>query len=78
MSTHSSLHNIVGESIIGKTVELRRVDQLLDHAMACVLVSDADALLNDIGAELLAGEIRDMAEEGAAELLREGVFTLID
>lgn len=76
--TYSSLNNIVGKSVVGKAIELWRGDNLFDHLMTCVGIGYADTLLNDIGAELLLGQVRDVSKEGTAKMLRERLLILVN
>lgn len=73
--TYSSLNHIVRERVAQELLKLERVSQLLNHVAFDIIRGGTNALLDDIGAELLAGEDIDVAEEATAKRLREGRLT---
>jgi hypothetical protein len=67
-----SLDNVVAVRVAHEMLKLLNVKQLLNHHRLDVWLSTADALLDDVGAELLFGKLANLALEALAHGCREG------
>lgn len=67
----SSLNNVITIGVTHKPLELFNVEQLLNHGSLCRHLSTADALLDDIRAELLHRKLGNLALETKAKRGRE-------
>lgn len=65
----SSLNDIVGKTIVHHLLQLVGVGQLHDQCATSLLTRGANALLNDVGAELLTRQWGDVSKERLAEWL---------
>jgi hypothetical protein len=72
----SGLNNVVAVGVAHESLELLKIKKFLDHGSLGAHLSAADALLNDIGAELLHGELGDLALE--AETHRGGEVGIVE
>ena len=68
---HRSLHDIVGEGVAKELLNLVGRKNLVDEHTPRLGGGATDALLNDVGAELLLRQISDAPHEAAAEGLSE-------
>lgn len=68
---HGRLNHIVGEGVTKHSLQLVPSEHLIDHHTANLVIRSAKTLLDDIGAELLLRQGRNVATEGLAERLGE-------
>ena len=68
---NGGLNDVVGEGVADEPVKLRRHDDLLHDHTHSLLARATDALLDDVRAEFLLGEIGNAAEELMAQRLGE-------
>jgi len=66
------LDNIVGERVAQQLLKLGRRDDLLNQHTTRLFAGDANALLDDVRAELLLGQVDHVVLELLAERLNEG------
>ena len=78
----SGLYAAVAVRVAEELLETRAVQQLLDEHLACRVLGDADALLDDVRGELLNGEGTDialeLADNGVAEVVVVEVEDIMD
>lgn len=72
------LDDVVGERVAQELLEAVAVEELGDEGLACLGLSDADALLDDVGRELLDRERADVAEELARDGIAEAVVVEVE
>lgn len=66
------LDDVIGVAVAEETLKLGlRGEHLIDKHVAALVLSAAEALLDDVGRELLAGELADLPLEHVDEWLRE-------
>lgn len=68
----SSLDDIVAVRVAHELLELLDIKKLLNHERFGVHIGAANTLLNDVGAELLLGELGDLTRETLAHWRCEG------
>lgn len=74
----SGLDNVVGIGIADEAFHLARGQELFNNDVLGVVRGAAEALLNDVGAELVAGQLRDPAPEFLDTGLREHELVQVD
>lgn len=75
----SGLDDIVGKRIPKESVQLSRLQHLLNQHILGRLLSTAEALLDDVGAELLLGQLRNSSgEHGNQRLGEDGLIEIED
>lgn len=67
----SSLNDVVGEGVAKESIQLGWLQHLLNQHVLGRLLSAAETLLDDIGAELLLGQLRNSAGEHSDKRLGE-------
>ena len=72
------LNNIVGERVAQELLEPVPVEELGDERLARLGLGDADALLDDVGRELLHGQGADVAKELARDGVAETVVVEVE
>ena len=68
---HGSLHDIVGEGVAEKLLKLNLAVDLRDEQTLGLWAGAADAFLDNVGAELLLRQVRDIVLEAATQRLGE-------
>lgn len=74
----SSLYAVVSIRVAEQLLQSRAVEQLVDHQFSGVVLGDTNALLDDIGAELLDRERTDVAEELTDNAIAEAVVVQVE
>jgi hypothetical protein len=74
----SSLDDVIRERVAKKLLKLIGAEQLFNHYALGLRIGDANALLDDVGAELLPRQGADLAMEAQAEWAREGQLVQIE
>jgi hypothetical protein len=74
----SSLDDVIRKRVAKKLLKLIGAEQLFNHYALGLRIGDANALLDDVGAELLPRQGADLAMEAQAEWAREGQLVQIE
>lgn len=72
------LYAVVSIRVAEQLLQSRAVEQLVDHQFSGVVLGDTNALLDDIGAELLDRERTDVAEELTDNAIAEAVVVQVE
>ncbi|KAK5629320.1 hypothetical protein RRF57_005035 [Xylaria bambusicola] len=74
----SGLNNIIAEPVFEESLQLPRCENLPNHRIFCFFGSAPQALLNYVGAELVARKFYNAIEKSLSERLGETRVVQID